>query len=306
MMDYVDGCWIDRYCDSRRLDIPSRLRLFVQVCEAVHFAHQHAVIHCDLKPSNILVTGSGVPKLVDFGIIEMVHPEFEGDHDAGADPAAPLTPTGEVVLTPEYASPEQVKGEPVTTASDIYALGVVLYRLLTDRWPYQVETESTSEVLKAICEQVPERPSKSMVRLMTRSSSSSIGMTTVATSRSPSEQSPETTVQSMSPTPFPTLAEIAAVRGTTPKGLTRILTGDLDAIVSMTLHKEPDRRYASADQFADDVRNHLERPASSRAPRFTGLSRGQVRAAEPPGCCHRIGPGPATAGWHCRHNDGCS
>ena len=143
VMEYIDGRRIDVYCDDLRLNIPTRLRLFRKVCEVVHFAHQHMVIHRDLKPGNILIAGDGVPQVINFGIARLIHPE-----------------PGEPVLTPEYASPEQVQGEPITTASDVYALGAVLYQLLTGRGPYRLEEHSTSEMFQAICEQVPERPAR--------------------------------------------------------------------------------------------------------------------------------------------------
>ena len=142
VMEYVDGRRIDEYCDGHRLDVPARLRLFAQVCDAVQFAHRHAVIHRDLEPGHILVTADGVPKLIGFGVARLIDP--------GAD--------GADGPTPEYASPEQVTGEPLTTASDVYALGVVLYRLLTGRRPYRLETQAAAEVFQAICEQAPNGP----------------------------------------------------------------------------------------------------------------------------------------------------
>jgi len=251
----VTGRRIDEYCDCRRLDVPARLRLFRQVCEAVHLAHQHAVIHRDLKPGNILVTSDGVAKLIGFEIAGLIRPEPGGaDSLAGLDPMPTLTGTGEQVLTPEYASPEQVKGEPITTASDVYALGVVLYQLLTGRWPYQLENSTTSDVFQAICEQVPERPSATVVRSVARRAGASTNSTPAVTATPSSEPLPMAT----SPSPSLTLEEIAAARCTLPQRLKRILAGDLDAIVLMALRKEPERRYASADQFADDVRRYLQ------------------------------------------------
>ncbi len=211
--DSIDGQPIDQYCDNQRLDVPARLRLFRRVCDAVHFAHQHALIHRDLKSSNILVTADGMPKIVDFGIARRIDPNT----------------LGERVLTPEYTSPEQVAGEQVTTASDVYAMGVVLYQLLAGRWPYRLETQQNmADVLQAICEQAPERPSSAIFRIDAR------------------EHSP------------PTLEAIATARNSTPERLKRILSGDLDAIVLMALSKEPEGRYASADQFADDLKRYRQ------------------------------------------------
>ena len=140
VVNHACGQPIDGYCDSQRLKIPARLKLFAQVCRAVHFAHQHALIHGDLKPSNIGITADGVPKVMGFGIGRPVCPEATFK-DAGAGSGVALrTPAqaGEFMASPECSSPEQLNGEPITTASDIYALGVVLYRLLTGRSPYRL------------------------------------------------------------------------------------------------------------------------------------------------------------------------
>ena len=147
VMELIEGTPIDQYCDSENLSITERLRLFLHVASAVQYAHQHLVIHRDIKPGNILVTKDGVPKLLDFGIARIL------------DPA--ISPQVTVVnpMTPEYASPEQVRGEPVTTATDVYSLGVVLYQLLTGRSPYPKDTHAPHEYARAICEYEPERPS---------------------------------------------------------------------------------------------------------------------------------------------------
>jgi tetratricopeptide (TPR) repeat protein len=203
----VDGDRIDQYCDNHQLNVRSRIELFIRVCNAVHFVHQRALIHRNLKPGNILVTPDGLPRLIDFGKAKSADLTF--DDDAEGERTASLTRTGEPVLACEYASPEQVTGETVTTASDIYALGVILYELMTGRRPYHLKTGSVSEVVQAICEQVPEKPSASVIR-----------------------------------TPDP------------PERLKRILSGDLDAIILMAMRKEPEYRYASADQFAEELKNY--------------------------------------------------
>jgi eukaryotic-like serine/threonine-protein kinase len=235
VMDYIEGQHIDRHCDERRLDVPNRVKLFSQVCEAVHFAHQHEMLHRNLKPSNILVTAEGLPKVLDVGMAKLVQPDVTSQ-DGLTAPNTSLTGTGEPLLTAEYASPEQVTGEGVTTASDVYTLGVVLYQLLTGRWPYRVISQSKSDILQAICEQLPEKPSAAVIRHP-------------ADRASKSADSPE----SSSPTP----EDIASTRGMSPWELSRKLKGDLDAIVLMALQKEPERRYPSVEHLREDLISYL-------------------------------------------------
>jgi non-specific serine/threonine protein kinase/serine/threonine-protein kinase len=151
VMEYVEGQPLLDFCRSRRLPLRARLELFRRICDAVQYAHQHLVVHRDLKPGNILVTEDGTPKLLDFGIAKLVSQDGEGLPEP--------TATFERVLTPEYASPEQVRGRPVTTTSDVYSLGVILYELVTDEKPYRIETADPAELVRLVCERDPDRPS---------------------------------------------------------------------------------------------------------------------------------------------------
>ncbi|MEM7281752.1 MAG: protein kinase [Pseudomonadota bacterium] len=215
VMEYVDGCAITDYCDQHGLTIDQRLRLFLTVCGAVQYAHQNLVVHRDIKPQNILVTGNGIPKLLDFGIAKLLTQDQTGK-------TAGLTVSPR--LTPEYASPEQVRGAAITTASDVYSLGVLLYELLTGNQPYSLAAHTPIEVHKVICEQQPYPASLAM-----RQTSSN-----------------------------DKVHQRARARGTTPGKLSNRLSGDLDNILLMALRKEQERRYATADALADDIQRYLK------------------------------------------------
>ena len=223
VMEHVDGLAIDEYCDERRFAVPDRLRMFISVCEAVQHAHRNLVVHRDLKPSNILVTADGTVKLLDFGIAKLLE---AGESALPTD----LTQAGVRLFTPDYASPEQVLGEPVTTSSDVYQLGVLLFELLTGSRPYQLTGSSMVELERVLTRSDPTRPSAMAAGVRTGDAESS------------------------SPPPD----ERAAARRSTPERLRRRLTGDLDNIVLMAMRREADRRYSSARDLADDVQRHLD------------------------------------------------
>ncbi len=213
VMEFIEGQPIAEYCEEHDLPLRGRLQLFLQVCAAVHYAHQHLIIHRDIKPQNILVTPDGTPKLLDFGIAKIL--------DTGsAEFSLTATMTGFRLLTPRYASPEQIRGEPMTTATDVYSLGVVLYELLTGLSPYDLANVSTQDLPRVICEKEIQKPSAAVLRAQG--------------------------------------AKGSRFKESSVEKLSKQLNGDLDNIVLMALRKEPSRRYGSVNDLQEDVRRHLE------------------------------------------------
>lgn len=226
VMEMIDGLPITDYCDQHRLSIDARLKIFRTVCSAVHYAHQHLVIHRDLKPSNILITADGAPKLLDFGIAKILDPNLLPENIS-------MTVGGLWMMTPEYASPEQLRGEAITTTTDIYSLGLVLYELLTGRRAYPFPSRMPHEIARVVLESEPEKPSTAGRR---------------------AENAAEAGQEKAALTP----ELISSLRGDSPEKLHRRLAGDLDNIVLKAIRKEQRGRYNSSDQLSEDIRRHLE------------------------------------------------
>ncbi|MCG8457616.1 MAG: serine/threonine-protein kinase [Holophagales bacterium] len=232
VMEHVDGRPIDRYCDEEKLSIRERVELLRKVCSAVQFAHRHLVVHRDLKPSNILVGADGEPKLLDFGIAKLLDP-------AAFAVTLEATRTGLSPMTPHFASPEQIRGEAITTASDVYTLGVVLYLLVAGRLPYRFPSPERTDMWKVLQGPPPARPSDALTETA-------------------EQDDPELTL--------PPLVERLGVDTRTLRGQLR---RGLDNITLMALRLEPDRRYPSADHLAEDLRRYLDgRPVMAQDSTF--------------------------------------
>ena len=228
VLEYVRGERIDRYCNSRRLDINARVRLFDQVCSAIAYAHANLVVHRDLKPANILVEDNGTVKLLDFGVAKLLH----GDASAAED--SPLTRVDGAGMTPEYAAPEQIEGGVITTGTDVYALGMVLYGLLSGHRPYGTGYSSPARLARDVVETAPTPASANF------------------------------TVRAVQDSPG-----VAENFGSTPERLRRQLCGDLDNILAKALRKLPTERYGSVAALQADLHAYLaDRPVMARSDTF--------------------------------------
>ncbi|MES1192383.1 MAG: serine/threonine-protein kinase [Steroidobacter sp.] len=262
VMEYVHGEVIDKYCDNQKLGINQRLELFVKVCEAVQYAHRNLIVHRDLKPGNILVTPDGTPKLLDFGIAKLLDENAIAALRSGN---SAYTRINDRVLTPEYASPEQILGQTVTTTSDVYTLGIVLYELMAGVRPYQVSTVSQLELERSICVIDPLKPSQMMARMSANKPLPLVGAL------------PKNDDQDVVK-PAPHANAIAYARGLSEKRLQHRLTGDIDAIIMRALRKEPERRYSSVEQLIEDIQRYLnQEPVLARQGNWAYYSRRFVR-----------------------------
>ena len=233
VMEYVEGTRVVEYCRNQALTFERRLRIFQKICAAVNHAHRNLVVHRDIKPGNILVTPEGIPKLLDFGIAKLLEVPQEGLPMA-------VTRTHVRLLTPEYASPEQIRGETITTATDVYSLGVLLYELLTGQRPFQLKDRPSYEIERIICEEAPAKPSTA-VGTPGDTRAADAGKKLTAADRA----------------------------GRRPKALKRKLKGDLDNIILKALQKAPERRYGSVQEFSADVESYLSGlPVKARGDHF--------------------------------------